>query len=60
MTKPSFLGGFCLTGLVGLVLKGEVVSTPIYDEAKASFDLFLATARIEARKEVVAELRKVP
>lgn len=32
----------------------------IYDEVKATHDLYQATARIEARKELAEELRKIP
>jgi len=35
------------------------MQTPIYDETKATHDLYLATARIVARKELAAELREI-
>lgn len=36
------------------------MTSPIYDEMKATLELVRATARIEARQELVAELRKIP
>lgn len=36
------------------------MDTPIFDSEKTRFELFQATARIEARKEIADELRKVP
>jgi len=35
------------------------MSTPIYDEVKATHDLYRATARIEARQELATELKKI-
>jgi len=35
------------------------MSSPIYEEMKATLDLVRATARIEARQDLVEELRKI-
>lgn len=35
------------------------MNTPIFDSTKATHDLYLATARIAARKELATELRLI-
>lgn len=35
------------------------MKTPIFDETKATHDLYLATARLAARQELAAELRQI-
>ena len=35
------------------------MSEPVFEEVKATHDLYRATARIEARQELAAELRKL-
>lgn len=36
------------------------MATPIYNELSLSFELFKKTARIEARMELAAEMRRIP
>jgi len=35
------------------------MTTPVFDQVKATHDLYRATARLEARKELAEELRQI-
>jgi len=35
------------------------MTTPVFDQVKSTHDLYLATARLEARKELAEELRQI-
>lgn len=36
------------------------MSEPVFDQVKSTHDIYKATARLEARAELAAELRKIP
>jgi hypothetical protein len=44
----------------GQVLEKPLMTEPIFTEVKATHDLYRATARIQARMELAAELRQIP
>lgn len=37
----------------------KAMTTPVFDQVNATHDLYRATARLEARKELADELRKI-
>jgi hypothetical protein len=36
------------------------MATPVFDQVNSTHDLYRTTARLEARAELAAELRKIP